>query len=154
MRRAYRLVKERYASEAFDGEGARRFGGRWNHKGTSVVYLSGSLALAALEQFIHLGREGLPLSFVYFEIRIPDRVSLATMKPQDLPEDWRREPPANCTMDIGSRWIRSGKGVLLQVPSAVIPIENNFLLNAAHPDMKAIQILPPAPFTFDPRMWK
>ena len=154
MRTAYRLVKKRYASEAFDGEGARRFGGRWNHKGTRIVYLSGSLALAALEQFIHLGREGLSLSFVYFEVLIPDNVSLSKIGRKDLPEDWRSEPPACSTMDIGSGWIRSGDSSLLQVPSAVIPIEFNYLLNTAHPEINLIKIGRPMPFAFDPRMWK
>lgn len=154
MRTAFRLVKKRYAREAFDGEGARLFGGRWNHKGTRVVYLSGSLALAALEQFIHLGREGLSLSFVYFEVPIPDGVSLAQIHPGDLPRDWRSEPASHGTMDIGSGWIRSGISALLEVPSAVIPIESNYLLNTAHPEMRRIKIGRPVPFAFDPRMWK
>jgi RES domain-containing protein len=153
MRTAFRLVKKRHASEAFDGDGARRFGGRWNHKGTSVVYLSDTLALAALEQFIHLGREALHLSFVYFEVLIPG-ASISTVKHQDLPEDWRSAPLPYSTMDIGSRWVQSGNSALLQVPSAVIPIEWNFLLNTAHPEMKLMKISAPKPFTFDPRMWK
>ncbi len=154
MTAAFRLVKKRYAREAFDGEGARLFGGRWNHRGTGVVYLSGSLSLAALEQFIHLGREGLSLSFVYFEILIPDGVSLSKINPGDLPGDWRSEPPSHTTMDIGTGWIRSGGSVLLQVPSAVIPVECNYLLNTAHPDMKLVKIGRSVPFAFDPRMWK
>ena len=154
MRTAFRLVKERHARGAFDGEGARRFGGRWNHKGTGVVYLSGSLALAALEQFIHLGREGLSLSFVYFEVLIPDGVSLTKIDRKDLPGDWRSEPSSPTTMDIGTGWIHSGGSALLQVPSAVIPIEFNYLLNTAHREMKLIKIGRPVPFAFDPRMWK
>ena len=154
MRTAFRLVKKRYSREAFDGEGARLFGGRWNHKGTRVVYLSGSLSLAALEQFIHLGREGLSLSFVYFEVPIPDGALLSKIDPKDLPGDWRSEPSSHSTMDIGSDWIRSGGSALLQVPSAVIPIECNYLLNTAHPDRKLIKIGRPVPFAFDPRMWK
>lgn len=154
MRTAFRLVKKRYAREAFDGEGARLFGGRWNHKGTRVVYLSGSLALAALEQFIHLGREGMSLAFVYFEVLIPDGVSLSKIEPRDLPGDWRSEPASHGTMDIGSGWMRSGGCALLEVPSAVIPIESNYLLNTAHSGMKLIKIGRPVPFAFDPRMWK
>jgi RES domain-containing protein len=154
MRTAFRLVKERHAREAFDGEGARRFGGRWNHKGARIVCLCGSLALAALEQFIHLGREGLSLSFVYFEVLIPDGVSLSTIDRKDLPGNWRSEPSSHTTMDIGTGWIRSGGSALLQVPSAVIPIEFNYLLNTVHREMKLIKIGRPVPFAFDPRLWK
>jgi RES domain-containing protein len=151
---AFRLVKKNHASEAFGGEGARRFGGRWNHKGTSIVYLSDTLSLAALEQFIHLGREGLHLSFVYFEVLIPSRVLVSKIETRELPKDWRSEPPPNATKEIGTRWVQSGSSVLLEVPSAIIPIGCNFLLNTAHPEFKHIKISPPKPFSFDPRMWK
>jgi RES domain-containing protein len=119
---AFRLVRKNHESEAFGGEGSRRFGGRWNHKGTSVVYLSDTLSLAALEQFIHLGREGLHLSFVYFEVLIPERISVSKIEPHKLPRDWRSEPPPNSTKDIGTRWVQSGSSALLEVPSAIIPI--------------------------------
>jgi RES domain-containing protein len=151
---AFRLVKKNHASAAFAGEGARRFGGRWNHKGTSVVYLSDTLSLAALEQFIHLGREGLHLSFVYFEVLIPERVSISKIEPHKLPKDWRNEPPLNSTKDIGTGWVQSGSASLLEVPSAIIPIGCNYLLNTARPDMKLIKISTQKPFSFDPRMWK
>ena len=51
---SYRVVKEKYLDSAFDGEGARLYGGRWNSKGVPVVYTSDSLALCSLELFVHL----------------------------------------------------------------------------------------------------
>src|SRR5262245_29579658 len=53
---AWRIVKARHAANAFDGEGARLEGGRWNSPGTPTVYTSQSAALAALELLVHLGR--------------------------------------------------------------------------------------------------
>ena len=50
----WRLTKAQYAQTAFDGEGARLYGGRWNSPGRAVVYLAGSLALAALEILVHV----------------------------------------------------------------------------------------------------
>ena len=38
MATGWRIVKSRYASTAFDGEGARLYGGRWNSSGTRMVY--------------------------------------------------------------------------------------------------------------------
>jgi RES domain-containing protein len=35
--RVWRLCRARHAATAFDGEGARLFGGRWNEKGMAVV---------------------------------------------------------------------------------------------------------------------
>jgi RES domain-containing protein len=45
MPTVYRICKTRYAASAFDGEGAFRFGGRWNTRGTRLIYTAGSLAL-------------------------------------------------------------------------------------------------------------
>jgi RES domain-containing protein len=151
---AFRLVKKKYTWEAFSGEGSRLFGGRWNRKGTSVVYLSDTLALAALEQFIHLGRQGLHISFVYFDVVIPDSVSIASVEAHALPKDWRREPPPDSTQDLGTRWAESGSSALVRVPSAVVPVGFNYLLNIKHPDVKKIKTGDPKPFTFNSRMWK
>lgn len=50
----WRIVREKYAATAFDGEGAYRYGGRWNSQGRRVVYTSATLSLAALEMLVHL----------------------------------------------------------------------------------------------------
>jgi RES domain-containing protein len=150
----FRVVKEKHASDAFIGEGPRRFGGRWNHKGAAVVYLSDTLSLAALEQFIHLGREGLHIPFVYFTVETPSHVSVATIERDSLPEDWRKEPPPNSTKDLGSRWVKSKDSALLRVPAVVLPIGFNYVASITHPEFSDITISEPTSFTFDPRMWK
>lgn len=151
---AFRLVKEKHASNAFTGEGSRRFGGRWNHKGVAVAYLSDTLSLAALEQFIHLGREGLHIPFVYFTIEIPDHVSVSVIERDSLPKDWRKEPPPNSTKDIGTQWAKSKTSALLGVPAVIVPIGFNYIANITHPEFSDLKISDPEPFTFDPRMWK
>ena len=154
MTTAFRVVKEKHASDAFTGEGSRRFGGRWNHKGAAVVYLSDTLSLAALEQFIHLGREGLHIPFVYFTVEIPDHVSVSATERDSLPSDWRKEPPPNSTKDLGSQWVKSRLSALLQVPAVILPIGFNYVANITHPEFQDITISDPKSFTFDPRMWK
>jgi RES domain-containing protein len=47
----WRLVKERYALTAFDGYGARTFGGRWNSPGHECVYLGESKASACWKRW-------------------------------------------------------------------------------------------------------
>jgi len=154
MKVVWRLTKERLSVEAFNGEGAKRFGGRWNNEGTSVVYTSESLSLAALEQFVHLGSDGFMIRFVYFKVSIPASVKIITLKEEDLPPDWRSEPPANSTMEIGSAWVKANSSAVLSVPSVIIPGENNFLLNINHADFKKMKIGPPEKFSFDRRMKK
>jgi RES domain-containing protein len=151
---AFQVVKKKHASDAFTGEGSRRFGGRWNHKGVAGVYLADTLALAALEQFIHLGREGLHIPFVYFTIEIPDHVSVKVIEPGALPEDWRREPPPGSTKNLGTRWVRSKTSALLRVPAVILPIGFNYIVNVTHPESRDIKISDPESFTFDSRMWR
>jgi RES domain-containing protein len=52
--RVWRLCRRQYAVTAFSGIGAKLWGGRWNAPGYPVVYTADSLALAALETFVHL----------------------------------------------------------------------------------------------------
>ena len=151
---AFRVIKEKHSSDAFTGQGSRRFGGRWNHKGAAVVYLSDALSLAALEQFIHLGREGLHIPFVYYTIEIPDHVSVTAIERDSLPKDWRKEPPPNSTKDLGSQWVKSRISTLLRVPAVILPIGFNYVTNITHPEFRDLTISDPKSFTFDPRMWK
>jgi RES domain-containing protein len=149
---AWRLVKTRYADTAFSGLGARLAGGRWNHPGIAVVYVSNTLALAVLELFVHLDRRSrAALRLVAIPVGIPDE--LVSGRP-DLPRGWRAEPPPTSTKDLGTAWLRSGGSCALRVPSAIVPVEDNLMLDPAHPDFSKIDIGSPEPFSLDPRLWK
>lgn len=149
--RAYRLANARYAESAFDGQGARRYGGRWNPIGSAVVYLADSLALAALEVLVHTDRPALLERYVWFEVRLPEALVL-DLAPADLPDDWRRSPEPESTVGIGAAWLKSGASAVLRVPSVVVPLHHNFMLDPAHVDAAAIEIAPPQPFAFDRRL--
>jgi RES domain-containing protein len=149
---AYRIVKARHARTAFTGEGARLAGGRWNRPGETVVYTSASLALAAIETFVHLGEDGLHIRFVYFKVEIRDDVAIQQCRRP--PAGWRAEPPGDASMRYGSRWARAGRAAVLEVPSVIVPSEKNYLLNPRHPDFARIRVGRAVPFVFDPRMWK
>jgi RES domain-containing protein len=150
MGRAWRIVKARHAATAFDGEGARRHGGRWNSPGTRLVYTSGSQALAALEILVHL-TPPVALSFVAIPVEFDDtlvgKVALA-----DLPADWTEEPPPPTTQRIGDAWVRQARSAVLELPSVIVRTEPNFLLNPAHPDFRSIRIGNAVAFAFDPRL--
>jgi RES domain-containing protein len=148
MKQAWRIVKEKHAATAFSGEGARLYGGRWNSVGTSLVYTSGSKALAALESLVHLNP---PVIFRYVAIPIEFDGSLVE-KVTTLPSDWTQEPPPPATRNIGDLWAKAARSALLELPSVIIPGEPNYLLNPAHPDFRKIIIGKPEPFTFDPRL--
>jgi RES domain-containing protein len=150
---AWRIAKKQYAANAFDGEAARRFGGRWNSPGVPVVYVASTRALAALEMAVHLDRSTLLASFVLLACDVDQRL-VRSVDRSVLPADWRRDPaPAELAV-IGDRWVKQAQSVVLAVPSAIIEQEMNFLLNPAHPDFSLIRIGRPESFTFDQRLIK
>ena len=151
---AWRLCKARHAKNAFDGEGARREGGRWNSRGIPVVYLAESLALAALEQFVHIPRAAAGIAFVSFKVEIPAEAKVAELDVGALPPNWRAEPVPGETMAIGDAWFKGKTTPVLRVPSVIVPEEFNYVLNIFHPDYRKIRIRSPRAFGFDPRMWK
>ena len=151
---AWRLVKARHAGNAFDGEGARRFGGRWNARGTPMVYLGGTLSLAALELFVHLSAGDARIEFVAIAVEIPGEVAINELRSQDLRADWRAEPPSDACKALGTEWAELGDTAVLEVPSVIVPREPNYLLNPRHPDHQHMIIHDPEPFGFDSRMWK
>jgi RES domain-containing protein len=147
--RAWRIVKK-HAATAFNGEGARLYGGRWNSAGLSLIYTSGTKALAALESLVHLNP---PVIFKYLAIPIEfDKALVERIAPGSLPADWTDEPPPPSTKEIGDTWVKQARSAVLEIPSVIIPGESNYLLNRAHPNFKKILIGKPDPFSFDPRL--
>ncbi len=146
---AYRMCQKMRAPEAFSGEGASKRGMRWNHKDIPVVYVAEHLSLAALEIIVNLPRKVLGVPFVFFKVEIPEGVKIANVR--HLPMDWRDFPYQTSTQDIGSQWALGLKTAVLEVHSAVIPIERNYILNPLHPDFTKILISPAIDFYFDDR---
>ena len=146
-----RLVKTRFASNPFDGEGARLFGGRWNHPGVRCSYASDTAALAILEVLVHLKTPGLLDHYSICRASFDDSL-VARLPAGGLPEDWRSFPAPASTRSLGGRWIAEGAGAVLRVPSTIVPSEFNFVLNPGHPSFSMIQVLPAEPFGVDRRL--
>ena len=152
--RVWRICSRRRSRAAFQGEGARLYGGRWNPPGVSVVYTSGSLALAALEVLVNVELQEMPRDLVSIAATIPDEAPAESVEIADLPAGWQRTPAPEYLQLLWADWVRRQNTAVLSVPSAVIPSEHNFLLNPAHRDFKRIKIGKPGTFRFDPRLWK
>lgn len=151
MIEGWRISRANLSSEAFTGEGARLYGGRWNNPGIPLVYLAGSRSLAILEILAHLGTPSPLNQYVLFQVTF--RESQMTVLPEDeLPANWQAEPPESETKAIGDRWVATGSRPVLSVPSAVVPEERNYLLNPNHEQFSLITIGPPIPYKIDPRL--
>lgn len=150
----WRTCKTKYASTAFQGIGAREYGGRFNSAGSPpVVYTACStLALALLEILVHLPNRRTPPDFSYIKATIPDGVSRRKLEPEHLPTNWDMWPHPESTRAIGDEWLDEKSTCLLLVPSAVTMVDYNCVINPQHEDFKLIQIEPPRRLNFDQRL--
>lgn len=153
--RLYRLTKARHANEAFTGEGALLYGGRWNSKGHACVYLAESVALCQLETLVHLSDPEEINSFILYSLDVPDEwVTELTL--DALPADWNNIVPPPALKQLGNGWLTSQVAPVLLVPSVLSPTERNALFNPNHPEAKFIleRHLDGQPFIMDARLFR
>jgi len=148
----YRIARAKFIND-LSGIGARQYGGRWNLKGTNIIYTSESRALAALEYMVHVPLL-LTVSFnlCIATIQIPDDIIPKEISISELPNNWRDYPVPLTLAAIGTNWVLANETLLLRVPSAVIEHEYNILINPSHSDMKHVTIFDIRSFTFDVRL--
>ncbi|ENR9964025.1 RES family NAD+ phosphorylase [Salmonella enterica] len=148
----YRMTKTRYITTAWSGLGAKEAGGRWNSVGTALVYLSETASLTMLETLVHINAPQLLDAYTLLSIDVPDD-QIQAFDLKLLPPDWASEDaPAELAL-YGDNWVESGSSVALRIPSALSPVEFNYLLNPAHPAvfdlMKTVKKIP---YQFDTRL--
>jgi len=153
MIRAWRLIKATRVDDAFSGEGARRWGGRWNSKGVRVVYTAESLSLATLEVMVHAPFYSALRNYVCILVEFGPRLS-QSITVEDLPDKWRAEPIPQAVRAMGDHWIKNQESLIFKVPSVIIPVEYNYLINPSHPDFENLVVHSPERFSFDTRMLK
>lgn len=144
----YRIVFERFADRLY----APGFSGRWNYDGEFVIYTGSSRSLSSMENMVHkMGQGVLGARFTMMVLELPDGLPRTTITREDLPENWKMESSYGITQPLGSRWYEAGETLMLQVPSALVPAENNFVLNARHRDFAHVQIKSRETFVYDYR---
>jgi RES domain-containing protein len=131
------------------GLGGFKAPGRWHYAGQPIVYLAGSPSAALLEVCVHTGANDVPPEFTLLKIEGPDSEALV-IKREDLPPDWRTRLEA--TRDLGTAWLRKNESVLLQVPSAIVPVTANFVLNPMHIHAAEFHITDVFSYPFDARL--
>ncbi len=149
----YRICKTKYAATMFDGEGAFRFGGRWNSRGVRILYTAGSLSLAVLEMLVHLNNEEILLSYSFATAEFDESLILPIEEFRTLPENWSVSPPPIEIQKIGDEWAATQTSVVLKVPTSVLPVEFNYLINVEHPEFSKVKLGKPQTFTFDERLY-
>ncbi len=149
----YRLSKQKNVDD-LSGIGAELAGGRWNFKGTRILYTADSRALCTAEIAVHTPIGLIPKDYFLVTIQIPDDIKVEEVNLGDLPKSWRDFPYISTTQEIGERFIKNGELWILKVPSAVVQGDYNYLINPLHKEFKKIKIVNKEPFSFDVRLFK
>ena len=148
----YRIGQTKYARD-MKGSG---IDGRWNSLGKYVIYYGGSLALSCLEKLVHTPGTSLYTGdFSVTIANIPARVVIKEIKLNELIKidpDWNKVINYPVTQSIGDAWLQSLETAVLKVPSAIIELEYNYLLNPTHPDFSKIELVAVNKFRFDTRL--
>ena len=147
---AYRIVLARFADEAFTGKGARANPGRW-HDGIPIVYTSSTIALATLELLAHLRVTENLEARVVIACFFPEAL-VEPLNRSLLPANWNDSPAPAALQKMGNEWAMSRSSAVLEVPSAIVPAESNYLLNPLHDDFKSVDVGVPRPFELDYRL--
>jgi len=149
----YRIAKTAFVRD-LTGFGAKLYGGRWNHQGTALVYSSETRALATIEYLVHVSMANMPIDLSMAVLEVPDDSISEEIAAPSLPKNWRDFPAPPELADLGTRWARSVRSLLLIVPSAVVPEEHNVLLNPLHSDMKRVVLRDVETYEMDQRLFR
>ena len=144
----YRITGKKYASD-LSGKGAAMFPGRWNKKGTFVLYTGESKEIALLETIVHLPSMLAP-EFDILTLNIPEN-SITEIKISQLPKNWIDYPAPAILSEIAEEWVHKGKTIALKVPSCIIYSAHNYILNFLHPNYNKVKVLSHEDFYFDSR---
>lgn len=147
----FRIARAPYA-DMLSGEGARLYGGRWNSRGTSLIYTAATSSLAMLELLVHMNVGHVGASYYLIQISVPDSLLAPALPVKKLGLGWNANPPQHRTQSIGDDFVKKAKYAVLPVPSAVNPREKNYLINDQHPDFKQIKIIGKQVIDFDRRL--
>jgi RES domain-containing protein len=118
-----------------------------------MIYTAGQPATAVLETLVHVGRADLlRVAYVLFRIRLDPGAHLLRLPADALPDDWQAWPWPSSTQDVGTFWFDRRPSVVLEVPSAVVPAQRNYLVNPQHAAFGERAIDGPEPFPVDTRL--
>jgi RES domain-containing protein len=149
----YRIVKGKARTTDLSGTGAYRTGGRWNSKGTYMLYTSESSSLAYLETLVHFEETDCIPNLFIIKIKIADKAPLYTLKEDEYPAHWLRTGLLKNKI-LGDKWMSEKDFLGIKVKSAVNELESNYLLNPLFPGFHdLVKIIDTTEIKFDKRVY-
>lgn len=147
----YRIAKKGYIKD-LSGTGAKLYGGRWNRRGTPLLYFAESRSLAALETLVHVSYLTLPPDLQLLTAEVHEAL-LLTYARSNFTKMTKAKETEHLFKEAGEKWITSAKSLGLIVPSIIIPGDHNILINPMHPDMSKLKTRKIEDFVFDARIF-
>jgi RES domain-containing protein len=147
----WRICKQRSGNQ-LAGLGGLYVSGRWHHTGHRILYTSATASLAALEVLVHIDPDQAPDDLTLLEIDVPDEIGIEQCDPLQIIKSWQTYPPPPELQDFGTLWLEEQRSAVLSVPSAIVSIEYNYLINPEHPEAAGIKLLSERPFVYDQRL--
>jgi RES domain-containing protein len=148
----YRLLQAAFRDQPLSGQGAALYGGRWNPKGLSLLYTTESPALSLLEVLVHLNPRRIP-AYYLVTIDLPD--SIRSYRADELSPDWRAtgsaQPLSSQTFLLN--WLREPDSLVVEVPSSIVPLMANYLVNPRHELFTSCQVVNAERFEIDERLY-
>jgi len=149
----YRIANVKYKDFTLSGVGAEKVGGRWNKVGTRAVYCSENISLALLEYYVHSENIAyLPKKLLVAKIQVPDDFVIEELK--ELPERWNQYPYSSKTTEIFTDLAKDRNVFALRVPSTIVGIESNIILNPLFKDFGKVEVIEFIDLPIDERLKK
>ena len=149
----YRIIRDRYRHEPLSVVGSRLFGGRWNPRGTSVLYATSTPELGLVETLAHapsVRYEELPTYWV-FSLDVPDDIRYYSRA--DLPACWQDETYER-TQGWLKDWLATPDQLGIAVPSVLVPLSYNVILHPVHSLFEQIRVMGQEVQPVDRRLWR
>lgn len=147
--RLYRFSPTEF-SDDLTGTGGLYSAGRWNRKGTRLVYTSDCVSLAKLELLAN--STTLPDGLSLVTINVPSDATICVIEVASLPVFWQRMPYLPSLTVLAENWLNAKEHWIMRVPSVHSPAEFNYLLNPLHPEHATLNIISIEPHPFDARL--
>ena len=149
----YRIANIKYKDATLSGIGAEKVGGRWNEVGTRAVYCSENVSLALLEYYVHSENIAyLPKEILLAKIYFPDEFFIEEL--MDLPENWSQYPYNSKSNELFTALAKDRDFFALRVPSAVVGLESNIILNPLYKDFGKVKVIEFFTLPIDSRLTK
>ena len=147
----YRLATSEHIRD-LSGTGAKLYGGRWNSAGIKAIYSTENISLAILEILVHVRKYNCPADYHLLTMNIPENIKPVAISLEKLKKNWKDD--STYTQFMGDEFLKTNSSLFIKVPSAIIPAENNILINPLYKDFKKIKIKSVETFLFDVRLFK